>query len=292
MAKSKKLNEEEGNDLGRAVVNEGNERYPGGLPFLTERPSESNHLNLLIYGESGSGKTHLAGTAADCVDTSPPLYIDLESGTRTLHGKDIDVVRPRAWREVQQIYEFLLHENTKYRSVVMDSVTEIQKRQSMGVILGEITEDPEDGYIDLGKTPLATRGDWSRTGEQTRKVIRAFRDLAYLTDKDRRIHVIFLALEKYNEKEKLFSPQLPGVLGKECGALLDIITRLSRQNKVISEEGAENKEVLMRFLLTDDHVNEEGVRFMAKNRGSRLPKGIWEPNIDSILKFWRVESGS
>jgi|GEM_PF-1291092 len=289
MAKSKKLSEEEGYDLGKVTVNEENKRYPGGLPFPTERPSESNHLNMLVYGESGSGKTHLAGTAAECADTSPVLYIDLESGTRTLYGKDIEVTRPRVWREVQSIYEFLLHDNEKYKSVVLDSISEMQRRHSMGTIMGDLTEDADDGYVDLGKASLATRGDWSRTGEQTRKVIRAFRDLAYLPDKDRRIHVIFLALEKYNEKERLFSPALPGALGKESGALLDIIARLTRaEHKIDGDETP----VLDRFLLTDDYVNEEGVRFMAKNRGSRLPRGIWKPDIESILKFWRIESGS
>ena len=258
------------------------------LPFDVERPENSEHLNMIIYGDTGAGKTHLCGTALDFPETYPPLFIDFEGGTKTLHGKDIDVVRPKNWKEIQTIYEFLIHDNDKYRCVIIDPLTELQKRHSMGTIMGEL-DASHDGYLDLERAVAPTRQDWLRSGEQMRKLIRAFRDLAYLKDRNRRVHVIMTALEKYDEKKQTVCPQLPGALGLECGAMVDILVRLSRQHVTGTDDDGNEVSVIKRHLLTDDYVDEVGTKYMAKNRGNRLGLHMWNPNVERLIGVWRSE---
>ena len=249
----------------------------------------SRHLNVIVYGDSGAGKTRLLGTAIECPEASPVLFIDVDSGVATLDGMGIigderlDIVRPRSWADFQRIYEFLANDNDYYKCVVIDSLTEIQRKFSMGTILGDIGEGI-DTYNDLGKTAVPTRQDWMRTGDQMRKLIRALRDLAYLEDESRRVHVIMVALEKYEEKRRVICPALSGTLGLECGAFVDILARLSRQT-VASEPDEEGNQIetIHRHLLTDDWIDELGTRHMAKDRTGRLGRGIWDPTIADIL---------
>jgi hypothetical protein len=253
------------------------------MPFKVEKPEDTEHLNVIIYGDTGSGKTYLCGTAAECPTATPALIIDIEGGTKTLRGVNIDIVRPNSWEEIQDIYDYLRHDNNKYKLIAVDSLTELQRKFSMGIIMGDI--DKEARYNDLEKTTTPNRQDWLRTGDQMRKVIRAFRDLSYLPDVDKRVHVIMTALEKHDEKKNCTCPQLPGALGAECGAFVDVLARLSHiQTKNEETEESESK----RHLLVDEYINAEGTKYLAKNRGGRL-KQIWMPTIEKILHLWEAQ---
>lgn len=247
-------------------------------PFTIEKPEDTKHFNGIIYGETGAGKTRLAGTAQTCPEMAPVLFIDFESGTKTLRGQDIDIVRPRSWKEIQEVYEFLLDGNEYYRTVVIDSLTELQKKLSMGTILGEL-DVVNNQYKDLGRAIAPQISDWLKTGEQMRKVIRAFRDLAYHKNPAKRVHVIMCALEKYDDKKQTVCPNLPGVLGIECGAMVDVLLRLSQQPQVTKND----REVIKRHLIADSYVDQAGTRYLAKNRGNFIPAAMWEPTMARII---------
>ena len=254
-------------------------------PFMIEQPEDTEHLNMIIYGDMGVGKTYLCGTAMDFEGTTPALFIDFEGGTRTLRGRKIDVVRPKNWKDIQEIYEFFLYKNTYYKCVIIDPLTELQKKHSMGYVMGEVTDHGNSNhYSDLGKAVAPSIQDWLRSSEQMRKVIRAFRDLAYLEDKSRRVHVIMTALEKYDEKKGVVCPQLPGALGLECGAMVDILVRLSKQSiEVEDPETGDVTREIRRHLLTEDYIDDTGTKYMAKNRGDELGLQVWNPTIKKIL---------
>lgn len=252
------------------------------LPFLVERPEDTEFTSAIIYGETGSGKTKLIGTAVECEETNPCLLIDVEGGTKTLRGVEIDVVRPSSWKEIQEIYNFLRHDNTKYRSVGIDSLTELQKKYSLGTILGDLSEGESD-YTDLGGTIVPTRQDWLKTGDQMRKFIRAFKELAYLRDVKRRIHVLMTCLESYDEKKNLVCPTFYGKLSGEAGAYIDVLARLSR---ITVEKEVEGEKILIsrRHLLVDTYSDADGMRYLAKNRGSSI-RQIWEPTVEKIVRM-------
>ena len=260
------------------------------FPLHLEDPDTTNFLNIIIYGDSDAGKTHLLGTALDCDEAYPPLLVDTDGGTITIadwrdrEGKPIAIVRPRSWKEMQDLYNWMCHDNTTYRSILIDSLTETQRERSMGEILGEAGEDGY--YKNLGQTKVADRQDWLRSGNQMRKFIRAFRNLAYLRNTDRRVHVVMTALERYDEKKRVICPQLPGSLGLECGALVDVLCRLSVHEFTDEDTG---EPFSRRHLLAKQYTDADGTRYMAKNRGDRLGRTLWDPTMASIIGAWTTD---
>jgi hypothetical protein len=119
-----------------------------------------------------------------------------------------------------------------------------------------------------------------------RKFIRAFRDLAYLSDPDRRLHVVMTALERYDEKRSIICPQLPGQLGLECGSFVDILGRLSAAVRETPGEDGEMTKAVRRHLLVAEYVDEVGTKYLAKNRGDRLGTSIWNPTVKKLLRVW------
>lgn len=249
-------------------------------------PAVDHGLNVLIYGDTGVGKTMLAGSAAAFGPTSPTLIIDVEGGTSTLKGqKQIEVFRPRTWADLQEVYDVLYNEDHGFNAVVVDSLTEIQRKLSMGTILGDLV-DGDDYYGDLARTVVPDRQDWHRTGEQMRKFIRAFRDLAWQEDEGRRVHVIMTALEKLDEKRRLVSPELPGKLGSGAGAFVDVLARLSVVP--IEEEDEEGRVRIRtrRHLLVSAYRDQRGTNYLAKNRGGLMGVQMWDPTIERMLGVW------
>lgn len=259
-------------------------RHTGpGLPFTVSDPDETAFINGMFYGDTGIGKTYLLGTALDCPEMSPPLLIDVDGGSLTLQGLGIKIARPKNWREIQEIYQYLYFDNTIFRSVFIDTLTETQRRHSMGTILGDIDQQQGGYYRNLETTPVADRRDWLKSSGQVTKVIQAFRGLSYLRDPARRMHVVFTAHEKLDERRKVIGPELPGALGVQCGRWMDILGRLS-VHQVEDDDGNITER---RHLLVAPYTNEDGIRYLGKNRGGRLGRSMWEPTMAKLSAAWR-----
>lgn len=257
-----------------------------GLPFRLEPLEDTTHVVALIYGMTGAGKTFLIGTAQDCEATAPCLILVVGGGDLTLRaaGRTEHVARPATWREFMDVYDWLRHDNDRYRSVAIDSVTDTQRQVSMGGVMGEIGEEGE--YLDLESMAIPDRQDWLRSGEQMRRMFRAFRDLAYLADREKRLHVFFTCLERLYEQKKTVCPSLPGQLGTDCGAYVDILGRLSKQVVEEEDDAGEIQTVVRRHLLVDDYTDDRGIRYLAKNRGN-LGTTVWDPTIRDLVEGWK-----
>ena len=187
----------------------------GGLSV--RKPQESlPHLNLMIYGESGVGKTLLAGSAAYVAELSPVLFVDVEGGTLTLSQMetvaDVDVVRVSKWKDVQKVYDELYKGKHSYKTVVIDSLTEMQKL-AMSDVLGSGTTIDAVGAMPEFK-------DWNINTEQMRRLVRAFRDLP--------LNTIFTALSMdvpnpRNEAQVFKKPAFTKKLANEIPAFFDIL---------------------------------------------------------------------
>jgi len=247
-------------------------------------------LNILVYGLMDAGKTVLLGSAQRCNVTSPSLLLDVDGGTQSLVGNDIDIFRPQSFSEIQEVYDFLRYENKTYKSVGIDSITEIQRKLSMGEIIGTLTED--SGYDNLAEHTPPSRYDWLQSGEQMRRFIRAFRELAYLPDRKKRIHVIFGALEKYDENRRIVCPSLPGLLGLEVGASVDIMGRLSIEEVDVGK-GEEEELEEYRLLTMKEFVDEDEIKYLGRARvprNSEFPKEIWQPTVSKLVNLWTTRT--
>src|SRR5258706_15914129 len=86
-------------------------------------------INCLIYGESGAGKTRLSGSADDVPEMRRVLFIDVEGGTLTLRDTypNVETIRVKTWAELQSVYDFLYAGQHDFTTLVIDSLTEVQK---------------------------------------------------------------------------------------------------------------------------------------------------------------------
>ncbi|MEG1636117.1 MAG: AAA family ATPase [Cellulosilyticaceae bacterium] len=94
---------------------------PQAAPLFVMRPIEEVYdwQTMLFYGDFGSGKTHLAGTAALVPEMCDVLYISLEGGEKTLKEimrickkgniapDKIMVIPVQSYKQYSFVYEFL-----------------------------------------------------------------------------------------------------------------------------------------------------------------------------------------
>lgn len=240
----------------------------GGL--AVRKPQENlPFLNLMMYGDSGVGKTLLAGTAAFVEELSPVLFIDVEGGTLTLSQFDdtanIDVIRVTSWPVMQKLYDELYAGRHPYKTVVIDSLTEMQKL-AMGSVLGYGKDLDPEGIIPEFK-------DWSLNTEQMRRLVRAFRDLS--------LNTIFtcLALDQEHPRKKnvfIKKPNLTKKLSEEIPAFFDVLFYL-----YATEVGGQN----VRYIQTD-----KSDRIVAKCRVQGVPMFLephqinMEPLYDMLVR--------
>ena len=236
-------------------------RHLAGLRIVkaAERPP---FINMLIYGNSGMGKTRLAGTSDDVPAMRKVLILDVEGGTLTLthSNPNVDIVRVETWKEVQAVYDELYTGNHDYSTIVLDSLTEIQKFNMYNVMTDLKREHPERSE------DVPSMREWGVNLEQMRKFVRAFRDMP--------INTIFTALarEEKNNKTGMIhkKPSLSGKLADEVAAFLDIVCYM-----YVKEIDGEMQRMLL-TTSTDEYV--------AKDRTGKLPLVIPNPTMSEIYK--------
>ena len=202
-------------------------------------------VNVLVYGQAGSGKTSL-------IPTMPaPVIISTEGGLLSIAGSAIPYIEVANMDALRDAYKWLLDsdESKQFESVAIDSISEVAE-----VSLG--TEKKTN------KDPRAAYGEMQTTMAE---VIRSFRNLPR--------HVLMTAkLEKSQDEmgRMLYSPSMPGVkLGQSLPYFFDLMLALR------VEKDAEN--VTQRALMCDS----DGL-WQAKDRSGKLE--AWEaPDLGAII---------
>lgn len=219
--------------------------------------NEGKHLiKALIYGESGAGKTTLAGTIAE-----PTLVISAESGLLTLKNKKIDVIdisqddhgsiipKEKRIARLGEVYQYLLTDEarSKYKWIFIDSLTEIS--QNLIEQLNQEFPERKDSLVMYGEN-----------AKRMRSLVKSFRDLPYY-------NIVMVALSiidkdenglRYNAFDLVggFSAKLPG--------FFDLVMYLG-----IDKDG---KRVL---------ITEKSDRVIAKDRSNSLAK-LEAPDLSVI----------
>lgn len=214
------------------------------------------HLNMLVYGDPGVGKTSLAATAQDNEETSPVLFLDVEGGTTTIRKRsDIDVKRVQSIQDVVEVHQLLREDNDGYyKTCIIDSLSELQKLD-MRDIMRELVQRRPDMDPDV-----PSQREWGKSGEHIRRIVRAYRDLP--------MHTIFTALVNIDKDENgvvTYEPLLPGKLKKEIPGFFDIVGYMSAVH--------ENDEIVRRIQFVQTK------RVKAKDRTDSLGDKVDFPTI-------------
>jgi hypothetical protein len=220
-------------------------------------------LNLLLYGQSGAGKTTLAASAQDSEYGADVLFLDLEGGTLSLNDRaDIAVYRPQTFDEIINVLNTLGRETHTYKTIVIDSLTEAQ-------VLAQ------ESVVGKGKLELMTQQGWGIVNNKMLTMVRLSRELTH----KRNINTIFTALERIDidqtTQAKSSRPALTPGSYLSITAAVDSVGYLTFSPK-------DDIRIL--------HFQGTG-RFVAKVRQSltnkRLPKALREPSMVDILAAMR-----
>ena len=130
-------------------------------------------LKMLVYGNPGVGKTYLSCTMPKPLivltegDVSKPTILAVQKKLKI----KLDIVEISKTTELEDVFSYLKAFPTKWDSVVLDSLSDIN-RMKMGEVLSNsiaarATHEPDILEID----------DWNRLDAWSRRMIRDFRDL-------------------------------------------------------------------------------------------------------------------
>ena len=235
---------------------------------LGAKPPEMSveFATMLFYGDPGTGKTRLIGTAGEDKRLGPMIIADIEGGVITLRKmKGIEVVQIRTMDQFEKLINELANDTTGYyKSFGCDGITELQKLD-MGTVMKQAklsARNPDNVDIDV-----PSPREWGKSGERMRRILRAARDLP--------MHTFFTALEAQETDQQTdvtrFFPSIPGKLKNELSGFFDVVGRLEAKS-VPGKPGE-----VMRTLQT-----ARTTKVAAKDRFDILPQLMENPTIPSM----------
>lgn len=236
------------------------------IEALTDRP---DLLKVLVYGESGVGKTVFASSAP-----RPILWLESEGGTHSIGDKsDIDVARVVGLESYREALTYLQANPGKYKTVVIDSFSETQAAVLKDIMKVVTTLDPN-------RDEFAPQfGEWGRLTGVMREIARGFRDLP--------MNVVITALQREDTDEMTgktkVRPKLSPSLADELPAFMDACVYLYAYAPEVGKEGVpEDDEGLT--IIRNGLLKPTG-KYTAKLRapqGSEPPDFLTDPDFQAI----------
>lgn len=259
-------------------------------------------IKALLYGDYGTGKTRLAGSAVLVPSMRDIFVIDAEAGDLTIATEPVfqafhdnfTVVKVRDFKTYARVQEFLkLHcfyrdQNTPEADAKLKELEQklmaadqydpdMPPKKFYTCITDSLSEvESYSMYQLLGITDKARIdeavanpewGEFRQNLSQVLRAIRAYRDLP--------MHVIFTCAAGYvqdEQKRQLWAPALTGKLSRQCQGFMDIVGYM-----YVTNSGPEGKKVHNIQVQPTAKIN-------AKCRFSNFKGMGWQdPTIETIM---------
>lgn len=176
-------------------------------------------VSILIHAGSKLGKSTLSGTAP-----KPILVLDAEGSWRFIPVRqvywdpnvgpppeydgtwDACVVQVQRWETVETVYRWITQYQTSFTSVVVDSITELQRRLKQNLV----------------GTEAMKIQDWGVLLSKMDDKIRAFRDLTLIPQISVRC-VVFIAETRQRHNDNKWVPFMQGQIGVALPYWMDVV---------------------------------------------------------------------
>jgi phage nucleotide-binding protein len=214
---------------------------------ITTTNIECNFVKVLVYADSGVGKTTLIKTAPN------PIIISTESGLLPLSGLNIPVIKVTTYDDLIEAFQYVtdITNMDSFDTICLDSITDLAES-----ILTSYKKDHKDPRQAYGKL-----------NDDIAEIIRAFRDIdthhVYFTAKMNRV-------EDSNSGMARYGAMMPGrTLSQQVPYFFDEVLCLQMAE---DEDG-----VKYRYLQTQPSVTHT-----AKDRSGKL-NDPEEPDLTKIF---------
>lgn len=234
-------------------------------------------VSFLIYGPSKKGKSTLANTVP-----GPRLLLDAEAAGRFLRGKkvrwnpladappaadgswDICIVVVDEYAKLEKTIEWLESGNHPFESVVVDSISEIQKKLKKK-ITGSQGLQVKDMEMRL----------WGKLLSHMSALMEELRDLT--EHPTRPVNVVITAMEEMGVDK--YMPLVEGSLKKWLPYYMDVVGRVDT-TEVASSDPTQPPQTV-HYLATRSGVTAEGTPFFAGERvQGRIPQYVYGDDLN------------
>lgn len=238
---------------------------------IVELEEFTESINILVYGDSGVGKTVLAGTAPRA------LILRAEDGALSAKrfGSTAKVWPIKTWADFEAAYNWIENNPGEFDWIVIDSITKVQELCIKGILQKAVADNPRR---DIDIPAIQDHYKWQL---MIKRYVVMFNDLP--------VNILWTALAMHKEDQEGEDLVLPLITGKGY----DISASICAEMNVVAymevkEVKQRNKAGDANVVLRRQIVTRTTPPYFAKDRYNVLgdDRGVMvEPTMPAIIKL-------